>query len=254
MAKKQKSKLIFYIIILLILVALGLFLKKQSSRDDAPANIENWMEEQAESKTQVLSMSSKDIKEENFSGKVTYITGDSILAKSAQGYIDQTVAEFKKQADIDVPDMREKFGADAPMANYTIDISNSLITSEETKSIVLSEYMYTGGANGNSLYKVFTASEKTGKILSLSDVIKKEKQSALTDLVKKSLIAWRPEGSTSSVVFEDEVKSLTFSSFTNWSMDDKNLILYFDKYEIGPGVLGPVAFPLEFSKIKSFLE
>jgi hypothetical protein len=54
-------------------------------------------------------------------------------------------------------------------------------------------------------------------------------------------------------VFPEDVAALTFDSFTNWSMDDKNLIIYFDQYEIGPSVLGEVAFPLPLEKIKSFL-
>ena len=74
------------------------------------------------------------------------------------------------------------------------------------------------------------------------------------NFVKKDLKAWRPEGSTESVVFEDEVKNLNFDSFVNWSLDDKNLILYFDKYQIGPGALGAVAFSLKLEKIKNYLE
>ena len=255
MTKKiKKNKAVFYILALIILIAIGLFLKKQQSTTEVPQNIENWMKEQAESKTQISSMSTKDVKGENFSGKVAVVTGDSILAKSAEGYIEKTVAEFKKQADIDVPDMRSKFGADSPTANYTIDIQASQMSSKKTKSIVLSEYMYTGGANGNGLYKVFTASEESGSLLSLGDIIKKDKQVEFVNLLKKELKSWVPEGAEGPIVFTEEVDGLTFKDFSNWSMDDKNLTIYFDKYAIGPGVLGPVAFPIKLSKLKDFLK
>jgi hypothetical protein len=50
------------------------------------------------------------------------------------------------------------------------------------------------------------------------------------------------------------VDNLKFESFSNWSMDEENLTLYFSQYEIGPGVLGPVAFPIPLTKIKDFLK
>jgi hypothetical protein len=72
--------------------------------------------------------------------------------------------------------------------------------------------------------------------------------------VKKELNTWHPEGSDVSPVFPDEVKGLEFNSFTNWSLNDKNLIIYFDKYSIGPGALGAVEFPLPLNKISNFLD
>ncbi len=255
MTKKiKKNKIVLYILILLVLIAVGLFLKKHNSTSNVPVNTEGGTTEQAESKTQISSMSSKDIKEANFSGKVAVITGDSILAKSAQGYITQTVADFKKQADIDVPDMRKQFGAESPTANYTIDVSASVVTSQKTKSIVLSEYMYTGGANGNGLYKVFTASEETGSLLTLGDILQQNKQTEFMTLLKKQLKSWVPEGTDAPIVFAEEVDGLTFKDLVNWSMDDKNITIYFDKYAIGPGVLGPVAFPIPLSQLQTFLK
>ncbi len=201
-----------------------------------------------------ITITTKNIDEKNFTGKMTVVAGPaaSNLVIESNKYIKSTVASFKAQADKDVPDMREKFGADSPTANYTIEIEGTHIKGDKTESIVLSTYAYTGGANGNSTYKVFTAS-KDGKILSLSDVIGEYQEDAFAEHVRKQLTAWRPEESTGPVVFEEEVANLTFSSFTNWAIDGSNLVLYFDKYEIGPGVLGAVAFPLPLSSLKTFL-
>ena len=87
--------------------------------------------------------------------------------------------------------------------------------------------------------------------MSLSDVIKKEKQTAFTELVKKELNAWRPDGTI--VVFPETVTELTFASFKSWNLDDKNINIYFDQYEIGPVVLGAVVFPISLEKIKDLL-
>lgn len=250
MAKNSKNKAVIYIIIFVILIAGGLYLKfKKTSlpvpfTDEAVQTVEN---------ITPITIGSKSIQEENFTGKVATVSGESVLAQKAQAYIDESVAEFKKNADKDVPDMREQFGADSPTAQYEIDIDAKEVKGAKAQSIILLSYTYTGGAHGSSVYKVITTSS-TGTILSLSDIIRKDKQDAFTDLVKKELNKWSPEGSGPSPVFPDEVKALKFSSFTNWSLDDKNLTIYFSQYEIGPGVLGAVAFPLSRAKVKDFLE
>lgn len=207
---------------------------------------------QTPEKTNPISITIKTIKEENWSGSMPVISGTSTLASSARAYIDKTIVEFRTQANIDVPKIREQFGADNPSSNYTMDIDAKYSVSEKTESIVMSVNVYTGGAHGNSYYKVFTANRSSGKIMTLSDIIKENKQTAFTEFVKKQLISWRPEGSQASMVFEEDIKSLVFISFSNWSMDSKNLYIYFDQYAIGPGALGAVAFPLSQEKIKEY--
>lgn len=250
MAKKNKNKGIFYVIILVILIIIGLYFKYYKTNttliNENPAGQNN-------TQTNPISITTKNIKEKNFTGKVSVISGESLLATTAQDFIEKTVADFKKQADTDVPDMRAKFGPDSPTAQYEIDIEAKEVNSAKTQSIVMSQYFYTGGANGNSLYKVFTASRESGEILTLSSIIRKDKQDSFTAFIKKELNAWRPDGADISMLFPDEIKNLTFSSFVNWSMDDRNLIIYFDKYQIGAGALGPVAFPIPITKIKDLL-
>lgn len=249
MAKNNKNKAVIYIVIFVILIAGGLYLKFKKTSAPVPFVDET---EQTKENTAPITIGSKNIKEENFTGKVATVSGESALAQKAQAYIDTSVTEFKKTADKDVPDMREQFGADSPTAQYEIDIDAKEVKGAKAESIILLSYTYTGGAHGSSVYNVITASS-SGTILSLSDVIKADKQNAFTELVKKELNKWKPDGSSASPVFPDEVKALKFSSFTNWSLDDKNLTIYFSQYEIGPGVLGAVAFPLPLSKVKDFL-
>jgi len=200
-----------------------------------------------------VSITTKKIIENNFSGSVPVITGTSSSAIEAQKYIDQTIADFKTRADTEVPDMKAEFGPNSPPATYSIDITADYQKSTKTESIIISEYVYTGGANGMSIYKVFTNSLETGNILSLSDMIKPEKRDAFVSLVKQKLLVWTPYGVTEPVVFPDEVNKLTFDSFTNWSLDGLNLNIYFDKYDIGPGALGAVVFPIPLADIQDFL-
>ncbi len=244
----KENKAIAFLIVLGVLV-LGYFLLSAKNGEEffslEDTNEQNTREE--------ISIGDIDIKEENFTGSRAMITGESELAKTAQKYIDDTVAEFKKMADTDVPDIREKFGEDSPVANYTIDIDARRESAPKTDSIIISVYSYTGGANGASSYRVFTSDKERGNILSLSDIIASDKKETFIQMVKKELLAWRPEGAESLVVFEQDVDSLKFENLEDWSLDAENLILYFDKYEIGPGALGAIVFPVPLSKFAPYL-
>ncbi|MDE2031159.1 MAG: DUF3298 domain-containing protein [Patescibacteria group bacterium] len=201
-----------------------------------------------------ITITTKKINEANFTGVTTTITGSSQIAIDMQKYIDDTINDFRNQANNEVPDMRAQFGANNPTSNYEIDINSKYIKDEKTESLVTSVYTFTGGAHGSTIYKVLTADLNTGKILSLSDVIKPDMQSAFTSLVKKDLIDWRPEGSDAPVVFPDSVNSLTFDDFSNWSMNSKDLIIYFDQYSIGPSVIGTTEFPIPITDLKGFFK
>ncbi len=252
-------------IFLLILIILGLVLifTRKSWVPRLVEQILKWEGEDAivgtapvEEKKAVapVTITTKEIKENNFSGKVAVVSGPSLVAKKAQEYITAKVAEFRKEANADVPGMREKFGADSPTATYEIDISAKYAKGAKTESVIIQVYEYTGGAHGNTIYKVVTTNIPGTKVLTISNVITEDKKAAFTAYVKKELADWRPEDTTAAVIFPDEVEGLSFASFKNWSMDDKNLTLYFDQYEIGPGVLGAVAFPLSLSSLKDFLQ
>ncbi len=248
----KKSNAVSYIVLLAILVLAGWLYFKQNNKITT-VSLATPKTDTAKNLSEIT-ISTKNIKEENFSGKVAVVAGKSLLAQKAEEYINQTVADFRKQANTDVPDMRAKFGADSPTAQYEIDIDAKYINGKKAESVVMLVYNYTGGAHGNSVYKVITTSLSNGKILSLSDVITKGEEKAFTAFVKKELNAWRPEGADASPVFPEDVAALKFDSFVNWSLDEKNLILYFDQYAIGPGALGPVAFPIQLVKIRNFLD
>ncbi|HEV7424641.1 MAG TPA: DUF3298 domain-containing protein [Candidatus Paceibacterota bacterium] len=254
----QKTIRIFLLVLIIIGIVLlftqklwvPVLVNKILSSETSPAQLPP---KQALNTTPSVTISTKKIKEENFSGTIPVIFGSRQVAVKARAYIETTVAEFRKQANADVPDMRKEFGANNPITQYEIDIDAKYAKSEKTESIIMSVYTYTGGAHGITLYKVITASLSSGKILSLASVIKKEQQNAFTEFVKKELNNWHDPSDNSLFVFPDTVKDLTFNSFANWSLDEKNLIIYFDQYEIGPGVIGETVFPLPFAKIKDFL-
>lgn len=249
----KKSKIVILILILIIIGIGGTLLKKNTQE---PMKVITPKDESVQStpiSTPQEHSTEESIKEDNFTGTKSIIKGSSLLANTAREYMNQTIASFKQSADQDVPDMRAKFGTDSPTAKYEIDLKATYVKGDKTESIIIDNYVYTGGANGDDSYKVFTASKSTGKLLSINDIILPTKHDSFVSYMKKALASWRPEGGKYSVVFPEEVGALTFDSFSNFSLDSKNLIIYFDKFAIGPGVLGAVAFPVPLSKIKDFL-
>lgn len=248
MTNMKKILIIIGAIILLIL-GFGIY-KFNFTNDDI--YLENGKKIDEEEKP--ISVEVKNIKEENFSGTYPTFSGESKLAKEATKYIENRIEEFKDQADEDVPSLKKEFGDETSASAYSIDMNATYIKSNKTESIVIGEYTYTGGANGNSSYVVFTTSMDEGEVLTLSDIIKEENRNDFTALVIKELKEWRPSGDDLSPIFEEEVNKMTFDSFKDWSLDSENLVLYFDKYEIGPGVLGSVAFPISLKKLEAFIK
>lgn len=205
------------------------------------------------SASQPISIISQKINEENFNGTTSVISGASPLAVKMREYVNTTISDFRMKSNTEVPDIRKNFGADSPSSTYEIDINSKYIKGAKTESIVTSVYSFTGGAHGETIYKVMTASLSNGGILSLSKIIKKEKQNNFTELVKKKLSKWIPEGNETSPLFTDNISSLKFNSFSNWAINGANLIIYFDQYAIGPGSLGALEFPLPLKDLESLL-
>lgn len=245
---KKKTEIII-VILGITAIVFAIFMSKKAS---API-INNQQIDNTKTVTTPITIKEQAIKEENFTGSKSVISGSGELADNARSFIEDAVASFKQSADEDVPDMRKQFGNDAPTGKYEIVLKATYLKNSKVESIVIDQYVYTGGANGSSSYKVYNISVATGKSLLLSDIIASDKQDEFVALMKKKLLSWKPEGFDSSPVFKDEVSSLTFDSFANWSMNDKSLVIYFDKYEIGPGVLGAVMFPVPLAEVKGLL-
>ncbi|MDB5254637.1 MAG: Cu amine oxid [Candidatus Nomurabacteria bacterium] len=192
------------------------------------------------------------ISEPNYTGTKPVIGGKGVLADAARTYIKNSIDDFAAEADKEVPGLRKQYGNDAPSSHFTIDINAKMIESAATQSIVTDSYLYTGGANGNSSYKVFTAT-RSGTLLSIHDIVKPDAKDSFVAFIKKRLLTYSPDGATPSV-FPDEIKDLTIDSFSDFSFDDKNMTVYFDKYEIGPGALGAVAFPIPLGSIQPYIQ
>lgn len=249
MLKNKYIKILIIIVFVLGVFYVGYYFGNKNEVTDIGNLNENTTEKQ---EIPVL-ITFKEIKEGNFEGTVPLIVGENTVANEARVFVAKVVEDFRIQANKDVPEMRKQFGQDNPSSNYSINIDAKYKKSPKTESIVLSIYTYTGGAHGTSYYQVFNTSNDTGGIILLEDVLQTEKKDAFVEFIKKELYGWKSNDMDSSMFFTDAVEELNFEFFTNWSLDDENFIVYFSQYDIGPGVLGQIAFPIPLEKVKSFL-
>ncbi|MES2225023.1 MAG: RsiV family protein [Patescibacteria group bacterium] len=245
----QRKTILLIIASILLVILIGILALQRSAAPDVVVPVQQTPVPQTPVQTPVT-ITDTQIKERYYSGTKPVIAGSSAIAVAARNYVDTTVAEFAANAAAEVPDRKKEYGNDNSAGSYTIELHAKQVSGPSTDSIVIDSYIYMGGANGSSAYKVFTASKKTGELLSLSAVVKKESQNAFVALVKKSLMNM-PSGGT----FADDVNKLTLASLDDWSIDQNGtLTIYFDKYEVGAGALGAVALPLPSSAISSYLQ
>jgi len=241
----MKTFLSFLLIVAIVVGGFWWNSKHSSVGNNVPPN-----EEQT---VQAISIAQETFAEEHFSGQKPVISGDGTLADAARTYVAQSIADFKIRADKEVPELRKDFGAESPTANYTIDLTAKYMEGKDTQSVVIDSYVYTGGANGNSTYKVFTASKKSGAVLAIGDIIPQTSRDAFVAFVKKKLLDESASGATTLTLFPQDVQALTLNSFDDFAFDEKNVYIYFDKYQIGPGALGAIAYPLSLETVSTYL-
>ncbi|MEO5645927.1 MAG: RsiV family protein [Candidatus Paceibacterota bacterium] len=246
--KKQAIITTVVVLIVIAIAVVGYVHYKNISVTTSPVISNNTPET---SKT--ITISTERIDEDTFTGTKPVLIGSGTLANTARKYIVDSITTFAAQADKEVPSLRQEYGNDAPSAQYTIDINAKEIDSSTTQSLIIDSYLYMGGANGSSMYKAFTTRSSNGDLIAIRDLVKPTRQKAFVPFMQKKLLTWRPDGTDQPMIFEDEIKNLTIDSFSNFSLDDKNLTIYFDKYQIGPGALGAVAFPIPLTLLKDYI-
>src|ERR1035437_8042055 len=125
--KKKSNHTIIESVIVLIVLGIIIFLFAKYNHKAPVVEEQNTS---TPSSSSAVTISTLKINETNFTGTRIIIQGKSKVATLAQNYVDQTVADFKKTADTDVPPMRQEFGADGAQATYSIDFVGKYVKSD----------------------------------------------------------------------------------------------------------------------------
>ncbi|MCF7834291.1 MAG: RsiV family protein [Candidatus Pacebacteria bacterium] len=219
----------------------------------------------------------EEVEDEYFTGSYPVVSGYALVSKEAFTYVKNTIENFRKEAydsssiikeEADDTEVKEGEVKESktentetenttPISNYSINMGANYFAGNVIETVVIGTGIYTGGANGTSFYKTFSSFKNGEVLLSIEDIIKKDKQNDFVNLVKNKLAVWNPEDfpveDGESPLFEDAVDSLSLGDLTSWAIDKDEFVLYFDEYQIGPGALGAISFPIPLSEVSNFL-
>lgn len=108
-------------------------------------------------------------------------------------------------------------------------------------SLTISEYMYTGGAHGNTVVYAYTMNVATGQVYNLHDVFSpgEEYRPQLEKIIKEEII--------SRGIASYWFKQLDHSPL--FYLTEEGLVIYFQPYEIGPWSIGVPRFVISYEKL-----
>lgn len=122
-------------------------------------------------------------------------------------------------------------------------------------SIVLTEYQYSGGAHGSTVQTAYTFDLKTGKALSLFDLVKSGAESecrgTVDALVRKFI---------DTKVYSGELMELpdlpfkTVGETPNYYLSDDGVMIYFQQYEHFPYAAGIQEFRVDYLSLAQYLD
>lgn len=173
--------------------------------------------------------------------------------------------EAEQQLNKDFPD-RTKY-------KYALEMDYDSLSSKkyDSRSYVFNIYEYTGGANGNSVVKTYSFTDKEilisdllnlnlEKAISLSKVLA---ETALKDTLVfdkdfvfsgLTLDKLKADGSSLDLEKVEKNPNPFLANFENFSITDEGLNFYYDKYQIAPGAAGVTKISLSWEQLKPFLK
>jgi hypothetical protein len=129
---------------------------------------------------------------------------------------------------------------------YVINVNNNVTYNKNNiLSTTLNLYSYTGGAHGSSVDESFNFDTNTGNIGVIEDFLGNNRNynKIILDNVK-AIINKNPE-----LYFKEAVDKLNIIPYNQkFFLTDKDLVIYFDEYEIAPYVAGIPKFYIPLSK------
>lgn len=135
-----------------------------------------------------------------------------------------------------------------PENHLLVEINSEVITNNDqwfTLKLIISE---TSGSS-NLEYKYYHIDKRTDKIVNLSDLfIKDDYKEAISSEIKKQMISRMKENPNLVYWFDEESKEWSFRKISDnqnfYFSKSGNIVIVFDKYEVGPGSSGAPEFEI----------
>lgn len=177
----------------------------------------------------------------------TPLTGTANAAALAQikQFISDTVVEFKSEGNFATT-------GPAPEGKETLDIKYLIASSPHTASYIFTIYEDTLGAHGNTFFRTFTFSSRTGALLALKDLFSTPSYlDSLSSMSRARLPAVIGEPFDSS--FIDNGTTPDDKSFSNFFFDTTDFVVLFAPYQVAPYAAGPQTLRIPVTDLGSIL-
>ena len=171
-----------------------------------------------------------------------FYSSEEIFSKSVDNIIDEFILEYNEVAgentDFVVPWEIETEG-------------KVLYESDKVISIEISCYSFTGGAHPNSFSYFLNFDPSTGRVYTLKDWIKDTKAlSTLADDYFRKAKGFAPKEDYFKAGYFWDGK---FELPENFALLEEGIHFFYNTYEIGPYVLGPSEFTIDYTTLESLL-
>ncbi len=178
------------------------------------------------------------------------IIDDKNFEKDLNREITESIMSFyneaKEQAKSyykDIPKPHDKF-----VANVDFDIKKN---SDGILSILIKYYQYSGGAHGEYIHVAYNIDTRNNTFISLNDLFKPDVnyEGVISDEINKQINRIEEEEDIKGVYQFKGIKEEE-----KFYIQDDNLVIYFDLYEIAPYPAGIPSFPVNISIIDHILK
>ncbi|QQY79731.1 copper amine oxidase-like protein [Keratinibaculum paraultunense] len=180
----------------------------------------------------------KGLKDDHFQEK---------LNRTIRTSVEKDLKEFKK----DIEELK-KLNVDwEPQMIVGYDVKSS----ENILSIVIDNYIFTGGAHGSSRRDYYNIDIDKNKIIQLSDLFKENSdfKSIISDEINKEIKRQIAEEAKS--YFTDDEKFITIDDSQDFYIDkDGDIVITFQPYEITPWYMGHPEFKIPSKSIANILK
>ncbi|MBP7134025.1 DUF3298 and DUF4163 domain-containing protein [Patescibacteria group bacterium] len=169
--------------------------------------------------------------------------GTSTFSEQATEFIESCQAELKDLSEMD----------DEVSSDMTYVVDNSVQVSSATPnvlSLILLNYVYSGGAHGIYGYESFNLRIPSGQALTLSELVKPDQLKEFTKLVSRKLLAQNeeylfPESVSDIKAFIKDTTPLSpeqqreqYGRQGNWYLTDGGITFFYNPYEIASYAAG----------------
>ncbi len=183
-------------------------------------------------------------------------SANAAAVEAMQQFVASTIAQFKKDGNFAsiTPAEAEQMGLGAGR-KATLQITYLIASSAHTASYIFSTYEDTLGAHGNLFFHTFTFDTTTGRQLALGDLFLpgSDYLAKLSELARAQLPSIIGSGMVSEQML-DQGTTPEDKSFSNFFIDNGDLVILFAPYAVAPYAAGPQTLRIPLSDLSSLLK